>query len=100
MLIFTTNLVCSHLDGVLKDWVRLDVSQRRLAWRVGVGGMEPLVRSVGGGVRERGRGCAGIFSCLLLFGFFASARRAAKNGSGRALAAVERLRRITRAQRD
>jgi hypothetical protein len=60
MLIFTTNFVCSHLDGVLKDCVRLDVSQRRLAWRVGVGGMELLVRSVGGGVRDRGRGCAGM----------------------------------------
>ena len=60
MLIFTTNFVCSHLDGVLNDCVRLDVSQRRLAWRVGVGGMELLVRSVGGGVRDRGRGCAGM----------------------------------------
>ena len=56
MLILTTNFVCSHRDGVLNDCVRLDVSQRRLAWRVGVGGMEPLVLSVGGGVRERGRG--------------------------------------------
>ena len=51
--IFTTNIVCSHLDGVLKDCVRLDVSQRRLACRVGVGGRGLLVLSVGGGVRER-----------------------------------------------
>ena len=54
-VIFTTNIVCSHLDGVLKDCVRLDVSQRRLAWRVGVGGNGLFVLSVGGGVRERGR---------------------------------------------
>ncbi len=53
--IFTTNIVCSHLDGVLKDCVRLDVSQRRLAWRVGVGGNGFFVLSVGGGVRDRGR---------------------------------------------
>ena len=64
MLIFTTNIVCSHRDGVLKDCVKLEVSQRRLAWRVGVGGRGLLVLSVGGGVRERGRCCAGIFSCL------------------------------------
>ena len=67
MLIFTTNFVCSHRDGVLNDCVRLDVSQRRLAWRVGVGGNGFFVLSVGGGVRDRGRGCAGIFSCLLFF---------------------------------
>ena len=60
MLIFTTKIVCSHRDGVLNDCVRLDVSQRRLAWRVGVGGMELLVLSVGGGVRDRGRGCDGM----------------------------------------
>ena len=69
MLIFTTNFVCSHLDGVLKDCVSEDVSQRRRACRVGVGGMELLVRSVGGGVRDRGRGCAGIFSACCLFWF-------------------------------
>ena len=55
MLIFTTNIVCSHRDGVLNDCVSEDVSQRRLAWRVGVGGRGLLVLSVGGGVRERGR---------------------------------------------
>ena len=71
MLILTTNFVCSHLDGVLNDCVRLDVSQRRLAWRVGVGGNEFFVLSVGGGVRDRGRGCDGIFSCLLPFLGFA-----------------------------
>ena len=60
MLIFTTNFVCSHREGVLNDCVRLDVSHSLLAWRVGVGGMELLVRSVGGGVRDRGRGCAGM----------------------------------------
>ena len=65
--IFTTKIVCSHLDGVLNDCVKLEVSQRRLAWRVGVGGMELLVRSVGGGVRDRGRGCAGIFSSCSFF---------------------------------
>jgi len=64
MLILTTRIVCSHLDGVLKDCVRLDVSQRRLACRVGVGGNGLLVLSVGGGVRDRGRCWAGIFSCL------------------------------------
>ena len=53
MLILTTKIVCSHLEGVLKDCVRLDVSQRRLAWRVGVGGNGLFVLSVGGGVRER-----------------------------------------------
>ena len=71
MLILTTNLVCSQRDGVLNDCVRLDVSQSLLAWRVGVGGNGFFVLSVGGGVRERGRGCAGIFSCLLPFLGFA-----------------------------
>ena len=61
MLIFTTNIVCSHLDGVLKDCVKLEVSQRRLACRVGVGGNGLFVLSVGGGVRERGRCWAGIW---------------------------------------
>ena len=65
MLIFTTNFVCSHREGVLNDCVRLDVSHSLLAWRVGVGGMELLVRSVGGGVRDRGR----IFSAAAFFGF-------------------------------
>ena len=60
-VIFTTKIVCSHLDGVLKDCVKLEVSQRRLAWRVGVGGRGLLVLSVGGGVRERGRCWAGIW---------------------------------------
>ena len=53
--IFTTRIVCSHLDGVLNDCVSEDVSHSLLAWRVGVGGMELLVLSVGGGVRDRGR---------------------------------------------
>lgn len=93
MLIFTTNFVCSHREGVLNDCVRLDVSHSLLAWRVGVGGMELLVRSVGGGVRDRGRGCAGIFSCLLPFLGFAVVWRnrsahSCKNGA--VLAAVER----------
>ena len=57
MLIFTTRIVCSHLDGVLKDWVSEDVSHSLLACRVGVGGNGLLVLSVGGGVRERGRCC-------------------------------------------
>ena len=76
--IFTTNIVCSHLDGVLKDCVKLEVSQRRLACRVGVGGRGLLVLSVGGGVRERGRCWAGIW--VLVFG--ASAR--CRNGCGAA----------------
>ncbi len=54
-VIFTTKIVCSHRDGVLKDCVKLEVSQRRLACRVGVGGRGLLVLSVGGGVRDRGR---------------------------------------------
>ena len=91
--IFTTKIVCSHLDGVLNDCVSEDVSHSLLAWRVGVGGMELLVLSVGGGVRDRGRGCDGIFSCLLPFLGFAvvwcnGSARAAKNGA--VLAAVER----------
>ena len=57
MLIFTTNIVCSHLDGVLKDCVKLEVSHSLLACRVGVGGNGLFVLSVGGGVRERGRCC-------------------------------------------
>jgi len=84
MLILTTNFVCSHLDGVLNDCVRLDVSQRRLAWRVGVGGNWLFILSVGGGVRERGRGCDGIFSSCCLFWvlqwFGASARPADRCG--------------------
>ena len=74
--ILTTKIVCSQRDGVLNDCVRLDVSQRRLACRVGVGGMELLVLSVGGGVRDRGR----IFSAAAFFGFcsgLAQPRRAA-----------------------
>ncbi len=82
MLIFTTNIVCSHLDGVLKDCVKLEVSQRRLACRVGVGGRGLLVLSVGGGVRERGRCCAGIFSSCSLF-WVLQWFGARKNGSGR-----------------
>ena len=91
MLIFTTNFVCSHRDGVLNDCVRLDVSQRRLAWRVGVGGMELLVLSVGGGVRDRGRGCAGIFLACCLFWVLQwfGATHGSRNGSGAALAAVK-----------
>ena len=77
MLILTTSIVCSHRDGVLKDCVKLDVSQRRLACRVGVGGRGLLVLSVGGGVRDRGRCWAGIW---VVFG--ASAR--CRNGSGAA----------------
>ena len=85
MLIFTTNFVCSHREGVLNDCVRLDVSQRRLAWRVGVGGNEFFVLSVGGGVRDRGRGCAGMFSCLLPFlGFETFWRKRSASGSLRA----------------
>ena len=79
--IFTTRIVCSHLDGVLKDCVKLEVSHSLLACRVGVGGRGLLVLSVGGGVRDRGRGCAGIFSCCSLFWvlqwFGATARRTA-----------------------
>ena len=60
MLILTTRIVCSHLDGVLKDCVKLEVSHSLLAWRVGVGGNGLLVLSVGGGVRERGRCWAGM----------------------------------------
>ena len=82
MLIFTTNIVCSHLDGVLKDCVKLEVSQRRLACRVGVGGNGLFVLSVGGGVRERGRCCAGIFSSCSLF-WVLQWFGARKNGSGR-----------------
>ena len=67
MLIFTTRIVCSHLDGVLNDCVKLEVSQRRLACRVGVGGNRLFVLSVGGGVRDRGRCWAGIFSSCSLF---------------------------------
>lgn len=59
-VIFTTRIVCSHRDGVLKDCVKLEVSQRRLACRVGVGGRGLLVLSVGGGVRDRGRCWAGM----------------------------------------
>ena len=88
MLILTTNFVCSHRDGVLNDCVRLDVSQRRLAWRVGVGGMEPLVLSVGGGVRDRGR----IFSAAAFFGFCSGLVQllGASSKNGAVLAAVER----------
>ena len=102
MLIFTTNMVCSHLDGVLKDWVSEDVSQRRLAWRVGVGGMELLVRSVGGGVRDRGRGCDGIFSCFAFFGFCSGLVQllGASSKNGAVLAAVKRLKRAIPVQRD
>ena len=60
-VIFTTRIVCSHRDGVLKDCVKLEVSHSLLAWRVGVGGNGLLVLSVGGGVRERGRCWAGIW---------------------------------------
>ena len=52
-VIFTTRIVCSHRDGVLKDCVKLEVSHSLLAWRVGVGGNGLFVLSVGGGVRER-----------------------------------------------
>ena len=99
MLIFTTNFVCSHLDGVLKDRVRLDVSHSLLAWRVGVGGMELLVLSVGGGVRERGRGCAGIFSLLpflVLQWFGATARR--EQQKRRSACCRRALKRAARAQ--
>ena len=85
MLILTTNFVCSHRDGVLKDCVSEDVSQRRRAWRVGVGGNVFFVLSVGGGVRDRGRGWAGIFSCLLPFwGFATFWRKRSASGSLRA----------------
>ena len=75
--IFTTRIVCSHLDGVLNDCVKLEVSQRRLAWRVGVGGRGLLVLSVGGGVRERGRCWAGM-----VLGFAAARRTALKVAAG------------------
>ena len=81
-VIFTTNIVCSHLDGVLKDCVKLEVSHSLLACRVGVGGNGLLVLSVGGGVRERGRCCAGIFSSCSLF-WVLQWFGARKNGSGR-----------------
>ena len=92
MLIFTTNFVCSHREGVLNDCVRLDVSHSLLAWRVGVGGMELLVLSVGGGVRERGRGCAGIFSSCSFFWFCSGLVQllGASSKNGAVLAAVER----------
>ena len=91
MLIFTTNLVCSQRDGVLNDCVKLEVSHSLLAWRVGVGGNGFFVLSVGGGVRERGRGCAGIFSACCLFWVLQwfGATHGSRNGSGAALAAVK-----------
>ena len=73
--IFTTNIVCSHLDGVLKDCVKLEVSQRRLACRVGVGGRGLLVLSVGGGVRDRGRWAGMVLG-------FAARRTALKVAAG------------------
>ena len=85
-VIFTTRIVCSHLDGVLKDCVKLEVSQRRLACRVGVGGNGLFVLSVGGGVRDRGRGCAGIFLLAAFFGF-CSGLAHVKMAAGAALAA-------------
>ena len=102
MLIFTTKIVCSHRDGVLKDCVRLDVSHSLLAWRVGVGGMELLVLSVGGGVRDRGRGCAGIFSSCGLFGVCSGLVQllGASSKNGAVLAAVKRLKRAIPVQRD
>ena len=98
MLIFTTNFVCSHLDGVLNDCVRLDVSHSLLAWRVGVGGMELLVRSVGGGVRERGR----IFSSAAFFGFCSGlVQRLLREQQKRRSACCRRaLKRAARALRD
>ncbi len=92
MLIFTTNIVCSHLDGVLKDCVKLEVSHSLLACRVGVGGRGLLVLSVGGGVRDRGRCWAGIFSSCCLFWVLQwfGARLGASSKNGAVLAAGER----------
>ena len=74
-VIFTTRIVCSHRDGVLKDCVRLDVSHSLLAWRVGVGGRGLLVLSVGGGVRDRGRWAGMVLG-------FAARRTALKVAAG------------------
>ena len=76
--IFTTKIVCSHRDGVLKDCVKLEVSQRRLACRVGVGGRGLLVLSVGGGVRDRGRCCV----VGMVLGFAAARRTALEMAAG------------------
>ena len=84
MLIFTTKIVCSHRDGVLNDCVSEDVSHSLRACRVGVGGMELLVRSVGGGVRDRGRCCAGIFSSCSFFQVSTFWRKRSASGSLRA----------------
>ena len=102
MLIFTTNLVCSQRDGVLNDCVKLEVSHSLLAWRVGVGGNGFFVLSVGGGVRERGRCCDDIFSCLLLFlGFAVVWRNGRREQHQRRSACCRRaLKRAARAQRD